>query len=269
MKSVNLVFMFIMLAVTGFSQSEKKLGQAKVSHAEPVYFDLIRDLGARRGEKELNIGMGMASFDNYSMHSYLVEYEFAPLNRLGIELEVPLVFHSAANPETDSHHHGDDGLEGIKAAIQYSFFVSEKLQTTMAIGYIFETRRKGFDLFHQTGSIHNPFFIVAKKWGNQFHTLLYTGPSYEYDKETGSTTTALLLNANIHYILPGTKNFIGVEMNQEIHHHRLEMMVRPQVKMVLSQQTSLGLAIGIPTGDNDRNLDFLARLIYEPRKKKS
>src|SRR5687767_8485858 len=165
MRNIKISLLFIMITKIAFSQSETKSLTAKVSHAEPVYFDLIRDLGARRGEKELNIGMGMASFDNYTIHSYLVEYELAPLNRLGMELEVPLVFHSAANPETDSHHHGDDGLEGIKAAIQYSFFVSEKLQTTLAIGYIFETRRKGFDLFHQTGSIHNPFFIVAKKWG--------------------------------------------------------------------------------------------------------
>jgi hypothetical protein len=67
--------------------------------------------------------------------------------------------------------------------------------------------------------------------------------------------------------LPGTKNFIGIEMNQEIHGRRFEMMVRPQVKMVLSKQTSLGLALGIPAGDNERNLDFLVRLIYEPRKK--
>lgn len=266
MKSANLIFLFVVLSATAFSQARKGSIPPKVSHAEPIYFDLIRDLGARRGEKELNVGMGMARFNNFSIHSYLVEYESAPINRLGMELEIPLAFYTAATKEVDSHH-GDDGLEGIKAAIQYSFFVSEKLQTTMAIGYIFETRRKGFDLFHQTGSIHNPFFIVAKKWGSQFHTLLYTGPSYAYDRESGQTTTAVLLNASVHYVLPGTKNFVGVEMNQEIHHRRVETMVRPQVKMVLSKQTCLGLALGIPAGDNARNLDFLVRLIYEPRKK--
>ena len=265
MKAANLIILFVMLASAAFCQSEIK-PIPKVSHAEPIYFDLIRDLGARRGEKELNVGMGMARFDNYSIHSYLVEYEFAPVNRLGMELEVPLVFHNAANTEVNAHH-GDDGLEGIKAAVQYSFYVSEKYQTTLAVGYIFETRRKGFDLFHQTGSIHNPFFIVAKKWSSQFHSLLYTGPSYEYDRETGQTTTALLLNTSVHYVLPGKKNFIGMELNQEIHDHHVETMIRPQVKMILSKQTALGLALGIPAGDNERTLDFLVRLIYEPRKK--
>jgi hypothetical protein len=267
MNPAYFITLFVMFTLTAFSQSEKPSVPAKVSHAEPIYFDLIRDLGARRGEKELNVGIGMARFDNYSIHSYLVEYEFAPLNRLGMELEIPIVFHTAMSEEASAQHHGDDGLEGIKAAFQYSFFVSEKLQTTMALGYIFETRRKGFDLFRSTGSIHNPFFIVAKKWGSEFHTLIYTGPSYEYDRETGRLTTALLLNTSIHYFIPRTKNFVGVEMNQEIHHRHFEIMVRPQVKMVLSKQTSLGLAIGIPAWENDRNLDFLVRLIYEPRKK--
>ena len=33
----------------------------KVLHAEPLYIDLIRDLGARKGEKEWNLGLGLTS----------------------------------------------------------------------------------------------------------------------------------------------------------------------------------------------------------------
>ena len=29
---------------------------AKISHAEPLYLDLVRDLGARKGEREWNVG---------------------------------------------------------------------------------------------------------------------------------------------------------------------------------------------------------------------
>lgn len=256
-----------MMTKIAYSQSETKSLTAKVSHAEPIYFDLIRDLGARRGEKELNVGMGMARMEHYTIHSYLVEYEFAPLNRVGLELEVPFAFHTTSNLEKDSHSHGDDGIEGIKAAIQYSFFVSEKLKTTMAVGYIFETRRKGFDLLHTTGSIHNPFFIVAKKWGNQFHTLIYTGPSYEHKRENSRTAVAWLLNTGVHYVLSGTKNFIGVEVNQEVVDQRVETMVRPQLKLMLSKRSSLGLAVGLRVGENERDMDFLFRWIYEPRKK--
>lgn len=31
----------------------------KIKHAEPLYLDLMRDLGARKGEAEFNIGYGM------------------------------------------------------------------------------------------------------------------------------------------------------------------------------------------------------------------
>lgn len=57
---------------------------AKVLHAEPLYIDLIRDLGARKGEKEWNLGFGLT--DNLSFDSYeaLVEYEWAPIDRLGM-----------------------------------------------------------------------------------------------------------------------------------------------------------------------------------------
>jgi hypothetical protein len=39
----------------------------KVLHAEPLYIDLIRDLGARKGEKEWNVGMGLTDNDNHGL----------------------------------------------------------------------------------------------------------------------------------------------------------------------------------------------------------
>ncbi|WP_236648855.1 hypothetical protein [Spirosoma sp. 209] len=35
----------------------------KVLHAEPLFIDLIRDLGARKGEREWNVGLGLT--DNF------------------------------------------------------------------------------------------------------------------------------------------------------------------------------------------------------------
>lgn len=37
----------------------------KILHAEPLYIDLIRDLGARKGEKEWNVGFGLADANTY------------------------------------------------------------------------------------------------------------------------------------------------------------------------------------------------------------
>ncbi len=50
------------------NQIEEKKQPAKVLHAEPLYIDLIRDLGARKGEREWNLGLGLTdelTFDSY------------------------------------------------------------------------------------------------------------------------------------------------------------------------------------------------------------
>ena len=64
----------------------------KVFHAEPLYIDLIRDLGARKGEKEWNLGFGILDRDDNDEIETLIEYEFAPINRLGVEIELPFSF---------------------------------------------------------------------------------------------------------------------------------------------------------------------------------
>jgi hypothetical protein len=262
--SVLLSILFIATSYNAFSQADIVTLPSKVSHAEPVFFDLIRDLGARKGERELNIGIGMVSTDAYPIQSYLVEYEFAPINRLGVEIELPFSFHHI--PENEDPAQTDTGLEGIKAAFQYSLYVSEKHQTTMAIGYIYEMHGKSFNMLQYSGSTHNPFFIIAKRWG-RLHTLLYTGPSFESERQ--HHLQSLLVNTNIDYVLPGTKNFIGIELNKEITNEHVAMIIRPQVKMALSNQMALGLAIGIPACNTAEKLDFLLRWIYEPRKKLS
>jgi hypothetical protein len=264
-KLIYFIFILYTPGSVSLAQDREKV-PVKISHAEPIFVDLIRDLGARKGEKELNIGVGMLSIDSQIVNSYLVEYEFAPVNRLGIEIEIPLIFHHTNATANDS---GDenDGMEGIKMAVQYSFFVSEKFRTTMAVGYIYETRRKGFDLFSVTGSMHNPFFIVAKKWGSQFHTLVNAGPAFEHDNADGHLNAVLLVNTDIHYVLPGTKNFVGIEFNKEMERSHFKMMFRPQVKMALTSTSSVGIALGIPAGRNERDLDVLVRWIYEFKKK--
>ena len=42
----------------------------KVSHAEPLYLDLVRDLGARKGEKELNVGAEFINTNEYRENAF-------------------------------------------------------------------------------------------------------------------------------------------------------------------------------------------------------
>lgn len=238
---------------------------AKVLHAEPLYIDLIRDLGARKGEKEWNVGLGLN--DRYSRDEYiaLVEYEWAPINRLGLEVELPFTIYPST-PRLE----GADGsrLNGLKVAAQYSFLVSEKWKTTMAVGYLHEFELPVFADYGKgkflKGNIYNPFFIAAKRWGGNFHSLLYTGPVMHHEFATGSLHTIYQANTSFHYMIPKTKNFIGIEFNKEFDQGEFDMTIRPQMRVSVADNLIVGIVTGIPVDRTDERLSTFLRLIYEP-----
>jgi hypothetical protein len=75
------------------AEQEAQHSLPKVLHAEPLYIDLIRDLGARKGEKEWNAALGLTDNQSFDEYTALVEYEWAPLNRLGLEVELPFALY--------------------------------------------------------------------------------------------------------------------------------------------------------------------------------
>jgi hypothetical protein len=97
------------------------MGRDKVLHTELLLIDLIGDLSARKGEKEWSIGLGI--FDNIDFDRYdaLVEYEFSPINRLRLKVELQFSFYYA-NLQTGSTL--TNRLNSLKLAAQYSFYVS-------------------------------------------------------------------------------------------------------------------------------------------------
>ena len=236
----------------------------KVTHAEPLYIDLIRDLGARKGEKEWNVGLGLTDRSDYDEYLTLVEYEWAPIDRLGLEIELPFSFYS---PNQGSYAPGNN-LNSIKMAAQYSFFVSKKLEASMAFGYIQEFTLTNFKNYGDgklfTGNVYNPFFIAAKRLGANFHSLLYTGPVFEHQFETNTIETHWQINSNVHYMIPGSRNFIGVELNKEIHKHDFDMTIRPQMRVEVTDQLLIGIVTGIPISKENERFSSFLRLIYEP-----
>lgn len=250
------------------SEVEHKKGRAKNLHAEPLFIDLIRDLGARKGEKEWNVGMGITDNKTHDSYTALVEYEFAPIDRLGLEVELPFSFYypidkSASTPKSK--------LNSLKLATQYTFLVSEKAKTSLAIGYIHEFEMNEFSNYKKetvfTGNIYNPFFVAAKRWGQNFHTLLYTGPMFEQHFNSNSIHTLWQINSNFHYMIDGTRNFIGIEFNKELQKHDFDMTIRPQMRVGVTENLLIGIVTGIPINrENERFSSFL-RLIYEPKHK--
>jgi len=225
----------------------------KVHHAEPLYNDLVRDLGARKGEKEFNLGADIKRTDAGGDFGYLMEYEFAPIDRLGLEAETDFLYSKSRTANVPSNNQ----LERLRLSSQYSFYVSQKHATTLAVGYtqIFN--------FLDGGTAFNPFFIAAKSWKSNWHTLIYTGPEFAYHYASTKMNMVWQMNTSFHYTIPQTDHFIGVEVNQEISSKGFHTILHPQIKLGLSEKLAIGMAVGVPINGKDREFSSFCRLIYQ------
>lgn len=247
--------------------NENNSKPSKVLHAEPLYIDLIRDLGARKGEKEWNVGLGLTDNYKYDAYEALIEYEWAPINRIGLEVELPFTFYSPSQFEQKDSIPGHR-LNSLKLAGQWSFFVNETIATSMALGYIHEFELPQFKAYHSfdiTGNVYNPFFVIAKRWGTNFHTLLYTGPQLIHHFDHNTISMDYQINSNIHYMINGTKNFMGVEFNKTFHENDFDMTIRPQLRLGIADNLLIGIITGIPIKRENERLSGFIRLIWEPK----
>lgn len=282
MKKIQLLFMIFVVQLV-FAQHEEmnkkldslfiveveqKTEKLKILHAEPLFIDLIRDLGARKGEKEWNVGFGLVDNEGYDHYESLVEYEWAPVDRLGLEIELPFSFytpHKGAVPNQVP----ESRLESLKLAAQYTFLVSGKWNTSMAVGYLHEFeltpfRRYRNSTFYQ-GNIFNPFLVTAKRWGNNFHTLLYQGPIWTRSFDGKHALFQYQVNTNLHYMISGTRNFIGLEINKDFYQKDFDMVLRPQMRVGINDQLMIGIVTGIPIERETQRISTFLRLIYEPK----
>lgn len=259
--------LFIALLSINMAQAQNVL--PKVKHAEPLYMDLVRDLGAKRGEKEWNIGAEISHHRQYTSHSSFIEYEFAPLNRLGFEIEVPFTFYRIHPEETGNDPVPRNRMEGIKLATQYTFLVSEQRQLSAALLYSHEFMFHSFYTMNAKQLLlkaqqYSPAIIIAKRWGTRFHSLVYVGPEWIHAMAEHGTAMQYQLNTSMHYALPASRHLIGVEINEEFRSKDHMMIIRPQTKLALSNAIALGIITGIPVDARQENISFMVRFIYEP-----
>ncbi|KHJ37266.1 hypothetical protein PBAC_25960 [Pedobacter glucosidilyticus] len=239
----------------------------KLEHAEPLYIDLIRDLGARKGEKEWNVGLGIQDNLNYDEIELLVEYEWAVANRLGLEVEVPVSLYSK-NSKAIFDKQPSNAVEGLKTAFQWTFLVNQKLRTSMAFGYINEIKFTELNDITTSnvfaGNSFNPFLVMAKRIGANFHSLVYTGPQFYKPFGKKSWESSYDVNTNFHYMIPSSRNFIGIEFNKTFRNEDFDMMIRPQMRVSIADNLMVGIVSGIPVNRENKRFQSFLRLIYEP-----
>lgn len=254
-------------------KNEEEGKPPKVFHAEPVFIDLIADLGARKGENALEFGAGFNDNLGYTRYNMLLEYEFVPVDRLGFEIEIPGNLYND-NPQdydllqdVNRDERSGSRINALRTAVQYTFLVSERWQTSMAIGYLNEVKLLDFREYGKAtaiqGNNYNPFLVAAKRFGLNYHALILGGPLIEQDFSNGITDVIWQINSNFHYIIPGTRNFLGIEMNKEIEDGILSMVLRPQIIIKLAEDLNLGFTAGIPVNKETQRMSTFFRLMYD------
>lgn len=242
----------------------------KIKHIEPLYVDLIRDLGARKGEREWNIGFGSAHLNDHVELTTLVEYEFAPINRLGFEVEIPFTFSLGSRDQKEPLP--GNRLDGLKLATQYTFLVAPRWNTSAAIGYLNEFELTSFNKYGKEeivrANLMHPFLVVAKSWKNNMHTMLITGPEWEKEMHSSKTELYYHVNGSIHYSIPAAKSVIGLEVNSLFSKEFTSVVLRPQMRVTVSKTSKVGLVAGIPMDTRYDSYSFFVRWIYEPPMKK-
>ncbi len=265
LRSSIILSLSIILTVCHAQTNENKHSVDKVSHTEPLYIDLVRDLGARKGEKELNIGADFTGTRNYNEYMLLAEYEFAPLNRLALEIETDVSFFGNREGNQDIIH---DKSGCLKLSMQYSFLVSPKYKTTIAAGYtqLLELSHfksgSGSSAFSQT--VYSPFLVAAKNWGAGIHTLLYTSSLISNDLLRKKNLVSWQINAAFHYAISGSGHFIGLELSDEQSHRHNEITLRPQMKVKLNPALAIGVVTSLPIHTSEgKGFGHFIRIIYE------
>jgi hypothetical protein len=272
-----LTILFLILGFQGFAQQhsenqssqyqllEDSIKPYKIIHAEPLYIDLIRDLGARKGEKEWNVGFGLTDYLQYDKYEALVEYEWAVADKLGLEVEVPVNIYSM-NP--GSSETPNNKIESFKTAIQWTVLVNTNTRTSAALGYINELAFFDLNTLDKNtiveANVFNPFLIVAQRIGKHWHSLLYTGPAWEYNFDYKTVSSLYEAHLSFHYMIPGSRNFVGLETNSYTEQGVFSATLRPQMRLEITDKILAGVVVSAPLVKDEERLGFFVRLIYEP-----
>lgn len=270
MKFYFLFFYFLFSYCAIFSQNETQNNgsskKIKIEHADPVYEDLTTELGAQKGENNLNLNFGYRKLRERH-HSLLaqIEYEFVPIDHLGFEIVIPYTVYF--NNELSMEPRPDNKLEFLQWATQFTFLTDVQRGISMAVGFrnIFEIESPEETVARPAieAIIYFPFFTFAKNWEDQFFFLISGGPEITQDLDPEDLEASIELNTAVHYKLSKTNHFIGVELNKTIEDSALQMYIRPQISYEFTDNLTLGVAIGIPTGIKDDKWNGFLRISYE------
>ncbi|WP_379966240.1 HAEPLYID family protein [Epilithonimonas sp. UC225_85] len=253
--------------------------EADLKYYMPLYLDIPAEMNVKKGYQELNLAGGYADFKNFEGVRTLVEYDFAPVDNLGFEIEVPFIFvhdklKGVSAPESENTTVPEEGgntddAMALRIGFNYTFLTLPEAKTTLSAGYFNELETSPFDEFGKplfVGNVYNPFFAAAKIWGQRLQSMIYAGPAIKQEFESNETKTQYRFNTILSYRFgKGEKeSFFGLECNQTFgKEDKPQLILRPQVQLQMTDDFKIGLVAGVPVmTSNDLNASGFLRLIY-------
>lgn len=221
---------------------DRRAEMRRIQIPEPMVFDLVRGLGARRGELEVNTLFQMPYRDGDAREVlWAPEIEYAVADGLALEFELPF----------EGTH-----LEALKLAAQATFPTRRFQRFLHGVQLIVE--RQTEEHVWETTLLYVP----GIQWNETFSTLAMVGAQLTAgtDVEDGIELIAnLSLFADV-----GPRTTVGLEANYASGLERSDehLLLMPQIHQELGSHWMLQAGVGARMTRSDAQPELAARIIY-------
>ncbi len=202
----------VLVNTQGVAQSNNT--QEVVVIPEPLMFDLVRGLGARQGELEINTLADFPLNDGSSRGvEWAPEIEYALFNNFAVEAEFPL---------------NNFELEAYKMAIQWTMGASKNNKFIHGIQIIGESYIDE-DLLEL-----NFLYVPAYRFNQVWSAIGLFGVMVESGDDAADKNSTIILNASVFADL-NEHTTLGIEFNntdpiiQKLDDNKMDLLVLPQV----------------------------------------
>jgi hypothetical protein len=226
--------------------SQERIIQETVNIPEPLMFDLVRGLGAKQGELEIN---SLADFPLNNTSDRRVEWapeiEYALFDNFAIELELPFE---------------NFKLEAYKMAIQWTIGSSKSNNFIHGIQVI------GESYIHDDILELNFLYVPAYRFNEVWSAIGLFGVMFESGSDAPDKKNTILLNATVFANLD-KHTIVGLEFNnsdpmlQKIDDNKMELLVLPQVHYQFESGFSFQFGIGPKFTQSKTNASAVLRVI--------
>ena len=218
-----------------------------VSIPEPLMFDLVRGLGAKQGELEIN---SLADFPLNNSSNRAVEWapeiEYAIFDNFAVELEFPFT---------------DFELEAYKMAIQWTIGSSKSNKFIHGIQVI------GEKYIHDDILELNFLYVPAYRFNEVWSAIGLFGVMVESGSDSPKNNTTIILNASLFANLD-EHTVVGLEINNtdptfhKVDNNEMELLILPQAHYEFESGLSFQIGIGSKFFENSVNASGVMRAIY-------